>query len=93
MIEAPKITDEQQNQFRYDFIKMIEEFNDQDELEPFRSEWDGAVHFQIIDDHTVMVNIAGEEKTATTIKRKNKRYASALMKVDIKKFKDTTQQR
>ena len=66
MIEPPKITEDQQKQFRYDFIKMITEFNDQ--LETFRSEWDGAVHFQILDDHTVRINIAGEEKLPPAIK-------------------------
>jgi len=70
MIETPKISDEQQKQFRYDFIKMIEEFDNQDELESFRSEWDGAVHFQIVDDHTVVVNISGEEKLPPPLKEK-----------------------
>lgn len=39
MIEKPKITDEQQKQLRYDFITMVEEYHDQDELEAFRAEW------------------------------------------------------
>jgi hypothetical protein len=70
MIEVPKISEDQQKQFRYDFIKMIAEFPDQNELETFRSEWDGAVHFQIVDDHTVKINIAGEEKLPPPLKEK-----------------------
>jgi hypothetical protein len=72
MIEAPKITEEQQKQFRHEFIKMIEEYEGQHELEAFRNEWDGAVHFQIIDDHTVFVNIAGENKLPQLLKEKTR---------------------
>jgi hypothetical protein len=72
MIEAPKITEEQQKQLRYDFIKMIEEFTDQDELEAFRNEWDGTVNFKILDDHTVIAHIAGEEKLPLPLKEKAK---------------------
>ncbi len=72
MIEPPKITEEQQKQFRYEFNKMLEEYTDQDELDMFRNEWDGAVHFQIVDDHTVIVNIAGEEKLPLPLKEKTR---------------------
>lgn len=72
MIEPPKITTEQQKQFRDDFITMIEEYRNQDELGAFRDEWDGAVNFQIMDDHTVIVNIAGEEKLPPPLKEKTR---------------------
>ena len=72
MIEAPKLTEEQQKQLRHDFIKMIEEYRDQDQLEVFRREWDGNVNFKIIDDHTVVANIAGEEKLPSELKEKAK---------------------
>jgi hypothetical protein len=70
MIAAPKITEDQQKQFRYDFTRMIEEFVDQNQLVAFRKEWDGAVHFQILDDHTVRINISGEEKLPPPLKEK-----------------------
>jgi hypothetical protein len=79
MIEPPKITEDQQKQFRYDFIKMITEFTDQDQLKAFRSEWDGAVHFQILDDHTVRINIAGEEKLPAAIKEKVREMRTRFM--------------
>jgi hypothetical protein len=72
MIEAPKITEEQQKQLRYDFIKMIEEYHDQDQLDDFRREWDGNVNFKIIDDHTVVANIAGQEKLPVELKEKTR---------------------
>jgi hypothetical protein len=62
MIERPKITEQQQKQLRYDVIKRIEEYHDQDQLDEFRKEWDGTVNFKIINDHTVIAHIAGEEK-------------------------------
>ena len=70
MIEAPRITEAEQKQFRDEFITMIEQYNDQDALEAFRNEWDGAVNFKIIDDHTVTVSIAGEEKLPIELKEK-----------------------
>ncbi len=72
MIEAPKITEDQQKQFRYEFVKMIEEYHDQDALENFRTEWDGAVHFRIVDDHTTLADIAGEEKLPPDLKAKTR---------------------
>lgn len=72
MIETPKIPEEQQKQFRYEFVKMIEEYNDQDALDAFRAEWDGAVNFEIHDDHTVIANIAGEEKLPESLKAKTR---------------------
>jgi hypothetical protein len=68
MIEAPKLSEEQQKQLRYDIITMIEEYPDQDALQAFRQEWDGAVHFKIEDDHTVVPNIAGDEKLPLPLK-------------------------
>ena len=70
MIEAPKIAEEQQKQLRHDFIKMIEEYHDQDQLDAFRREWDGNVNFKIIDDHTVVANIAGGEKLPSELKER-----------------------
>lgn len=72
MLEGPKITEEPQKQFSYEFITMIEEYPNQDELEAFRNEWDGAVNFQIVDDHTVIANIAGEEKLPPVLKEKTR---------------------
>jgi hypothetical protein len=72
MIEAPRITEQQQKELRYEFIKMIEEYPEQDQLEGFRREWDGAVHFQIMDDHTTVANIAGEEKLPADLKEKTR---------------------
>lgn len=72
MIEAPKITEEQQKQLRYDFVKMIEEYDDQDRLDDFRKEWDGNVNFKIVNDHTVIANIAGEEKLPDELKEKTR---------------------
>lgn len=72
MIEAPKITEEQQKQLRYDFIKMIEEYDDQAALDTFRKEWDGTVNFKIINDNTVEAMISGEEKLPEELKQKTK---------------------
>jgi hypothetical protein len=72
MIEAPKITEEQQKQLRYDFIKMIEEYGDQDALDTFRTEWDGTVNFKILSDNTVVAMISGEEKLPPDLKEKTK---------------------
>lgn len=73
MIEAPKITEEQQKAFRYQFIKMIEEYHDQDQLDAFHEEWDGNVNFKIIDDNTVIANIKGDEKLPLELKEKTRR--------------------
>lgn len=43
-------------------ITRIEEYHDQDQLHDFRKEWDETVNFKIVNDYTVIANIAGEEK-------------------------------
>jgi|GEM_PF-4227367 len=72
MIEAPKITEEQQKQLRYKLITLIEQYPHPEELEEFRKEWDGGVNFKIIDDHSVIANITGEEKLPDDLKEKTR---------------------
>jgi hypothetical protein len=82
MIEPPKITEAQQKQFRDEFITMIEQHTNQNELEAFRDEWDGSVNFEIVDDHTVLVNIAGEEKLPQPIKEQTRRMREQFNRGD-----------
>lgn len=70
MIEAPTITMEQQKKLRYDFVNMIEQYDDRDRLHEFRKEWDGTVNFKIFDDHTVVAHVAGQEKLPDDLKEK-----------------------
>ena len=70
MIETPKISDEQQNQLRYDVIKMINEYPAQEQLAAFRTEWDGNVYFRTKNDHTVTAHVAGNEKLPQPLKEK-----------------------
>lgn len=70
MIDATKITEEQQKQLRFDFITMIEEYDDQEALDIFRKEWDGTVDFKIIDDNTVEAIVSGKEKLPQDLKDK-----------------------
>ncbi|HET9487925.1 MAG TPA: hypothetical protein VFO54_10835 [Chryseosolibacter sp.] len=70
MIQTPKISDEQQNQLRYDVIKMINEYPEQEQLAAFRNEWDGIVYFRSLDEHTVTASVAGQEKLPQPLKEK-----------------------
>ena len=56
---------------RYDFIKMIEEYDDQDSLAAFRTACDGTVNFKIIDDNTVVAGVSGQEKITASAQGKD----------------------
>ena len=70
MIDEPKVSDEQQRKLRYDFVTMIEQYDNQEALGEFRSEWDGTVNFKIVDDHTVIASVSGQEKLPRDLKER-----------------------
>lgn len=72
MIEAPRISDEQQKQLRYEFVKMIEEYDDQEQLAEFKREWDGTVNFKMLDDHSVLATVKGDEKLPPDLKQRSR---------------------